>query len=495
MRLDEATFPLNRPEYGKLPELFQAALAWGLASAAEVDQRQNGAAGDAVPGYVFRQHVATTAKNVQIIETWPSEESSLRRWRQSLHDAGIVDAGEALSEESADGLLKAIEAVRPPKIKASAAIPLVPGAAFLQDPIGLHAKAHPPNFADIIEQLYRAGAKDPVRTREAASLWYESLTTPEEQFFFDALGRTIEQFVVSDGRLISKLPSSPRELDLARPVPAWLAAANTPYKWFHNAWRSFCHREWRQALPRRRWADWASCLLRTAIGMGYLWESWFYQALGRLLLAPVSEAGRGQSLLLNPEPLLEWRGQETTPASRDVNSRIRRLVADGSACRAILADFFDSQDEALPEGIHEGPDGLSELVGWISARLDHERRVALRDAFGDEPRGSAKNALETIVFSLQTRQELGSEADYYGLLARRSRRFLVVEPGLEWIVVVGSIAAGQPRSEVTLGCVKDALAQLGIGVPRSVLIAELERAGMTRSSHDADDAIVVWSGF
>ena len=45
------------------------------------------------------------------------------------------------------------------------------------------------------------------------------------------------------------------------------------------------------------------------------------------------------------------------------------------------------------------------------------------------------------------------------------------------------------------GEVKESLAELGLAPSRDTLVHELERAGLSRSSHDADDGIEVAAGF
>lgn len=501
MKIEDVIFPLNRPEYPKIPELFQSSLAWGIARSTGLAHTRLTSDGEKKEGLVFQKIQESTGKTISIRETFPSSDYGLLAWEDRLSDAGFAVQNGKIGVELAASLLESIEAIRPVKSKASSTVPVVPAASYLQDPVGLHAKANPPNFYEIIEQIYRLGSPVGHTGLGAAACWYSAITSSEEQVFFDRFSKALENWVVSDLRLVESMPSKNALPETTYTPPVWLAKADTPFSWFHQAWLSFCDPAWRSALPRRRWSDWASCLLRTGIGLAYLWESWFYQSLGRLLLDPATSAERAKVLLTNPDPLLEWRVDDIGLASRDVNTRIRRLVADGLACRDILSRIVEENSHNAPDkanapgGVWHGEDGLEKFVIWLSGVLTIAQREEIAEAFGNNPVGGAKNTIETITFSLQTRKELGSEADYYGLLARRSRRFLVVNPGLEWIVVIASMTAGLPRSETTLGKLKRDLKKMGLGFPRNRLVSELERVGLSRSSHDADDAIVVRTGF
>ena len=60
---------------------------------------------------------------------------------------------------------------------------------------------------------------------------------------------------------------------------------------------------------------------------------------------------------------------------------------------------------------------------------------------------------------------------------------------------MASLAARRPGHFTSLRAIRQQLRLLGISAPREILVNELERAGLARSSHDADDAIVVQPGF
>jgi hypothetical protein len=195
---------------------------------------------------------------------------------------------------------------------------------------------------------------------------------------------------------------------------------------------------------------------------------------------------------------LDWHQEDLALTVRDENSGIKNSINDGYAVRTLLQNDSDilervSGDPADVEN-WTTPQGFDACIRRIHGVLTDADKERISACFRQTSSG-AKNTIETVQYSLGIRQETGKHADFYGLLARRSRRFLVVQPGEEWIVVVASMCAGVPGGRTILRNVRKSIAELGIGVSREVLIGELERAGLTTSSHDADDAIEVWAGF
>ena len=93
------------------------------------------------------------------------------------------------------------------------------------------------------------------------------------------------------------------------------------------------------------------------------------------------------------------------------------------------------------------------------------------------------------------RDDLVDQADFYYLARTNSRRHVWYQPGPEWLVVVTSLLCERPTGQTTLGALVNDLGALGIRVDRSVLIGLLEDAGLSTDSPDADDALVIRSGF
>ena len=84
-----------------------------------------------------------------------------------------------------------------------------------------------------------------------------------------------------------------REWPVIGPVPPGsaqvhpLAAARfTPFRWFWKKWCTLCDpaNSWRDALPARRFTDWALCLLRTGLAFAYLWEAEFFRLLHKAII-------------------------------------------------------------------------------------------------------------------------------------------------------------------------------------------------------------------
>jgi hypothetical protein len=487
MDITDLLFALNRPEYPKNPEVLQSALAWSLE-----DRKPTAKTGK---GLVYEQISPSISKSIEILQSRPNLADSIRL----LDDIGLViGSGAPQDERMGDSLWNQLRAVSAQKAKAYSAVPITPGATMLQDAIGVHAKAGPPNFAEIIEQVYRAGAHQPVPSREAARRWYQAISAYKgDQLleFLDAVaGRLLEALIgrnplpgVKDGAAAVEEPVGQQ--------PQWLKGVGTPMRWFHESWNVLCSEEWRRALPPQRWADWASCVLRTAIALTFLWEARFFQRLGRILLSdhPTDQV---KALVAMPLPLLRWRESGLPISVRDENSRLIRTVLDGTRIRALLGEIL------VAHAPHGGAQwhmekGLEKFTEWFCKETDLSSRFRedLSDCFGSGKFSAANNVLETIRYLLLARAESGRQADFYGVLRRRSGRFLVVSPGEEWMVVVASLAAGSPGKKCTLGRLRTSLSALGIYAEREQVIQELERAGLSRSSHDADDAIVVWSGF
>ncbi len=493
-------FPVfNRPEYPKNPEAFQSAMAWSL-----IDTNDEIKFKELVEGFkpgkpigLIYKKIHSIAKNINLVETWPSS-TRLKVLSKSLSDAGIRPNESVDMDFVSRSLLKALEGVKADNAKGYAAAPITRAAAYLQNPVGVHTKEGPPNFARIIEQIYEGGKALDSDSMSAASGWLAAISGDAENQFDRAIEAGIAGYLAELGPGRSLLEENSKS-PLEESQPRWLRESSTPLRWFNTTWQVFCQPEWRTSLAGRRWSDWASCILRTGISMAFLWESRFYQTLGKLLLAESLEPIDASRMLLhNSRPLLDWHEPELAITVRDQNSGIISSIRDGYSVRSFLdneSDVLDRLDGSL-EDIErwQSADGFGEFISMIHRALSESDKKQLEGCFQRTP-GGANNTIETVQYSLGTRQETGKHADFYGLLARRSRRFLVVQPGEEWIVVIASMCAKLPGDRTVLRNVRKSLSQLGIGVSREILVSELERAGLTSSSHDADDAIEVWAGF
>ena len=78
---------------------------------------------------------------------------------------------------------------------------------------------------------------------------------------------------------------------------------------------------------------------------------------------------------------------------------------------------------------------------------------------------------------------------------KNGRRYTLVRPSPEWLVVIASLAAGKPGGTTRLSGVWNKLRQLGVEADLSTLTNELEAAGLCSSVQDADQGLEVASGF
>lgn len=190
--------------------------------------------------------------------------------------------------------------------------------------------------------------------------------------------------------------------------------------------------------------------------------------------------------LLKDSPLLLWLNPSEKISSREVSSLIKHHVTIGDQARLELAKV------ELDENDYKGKD-LESIVKLIREKL-HGHPNRFEEIFNGN-RDSGGNTLETIKYALTCRSESGDDKDFYSLFSRHGNRYLVVEPGAEWIVVVAAMSAGKPGTPTTLGQISKDLRLLGLQPDRTVIVKELERAGLATTSPDSDDALEVISAF
>jgi hypothetical protein len=488
---NEIFFQLNRPQYISSPEGTQAAMAWSLKPEREELTKEEDDIAKPV-GYVYEKTSKAKKKLRTIfVRSTMEDRGGSSELKSKLEENGF-EFPEIDTQVLYNSLKNSLKGIVPPNAVGISAVPLCQGAAFLQDPVGVLGVKGPPNYGAIVRQLYGLGLglDDPIKT-DPIQLWYKALGNRNSNL------QSILQIAteLKWKSIIKELPTVNGSEPLVKP-PRWLERIDhTPFRWFKNAWDNFCADEWRQSLPERRWSEWASGLLRTGIGLGFLWEARFYKRLAQALVT--NDKTMTDEILSSQEPLLSWEDNTKSISSLDQNSFIRETVADGLKAMAEIDRLLKKSGGKITEEkikTFKEADTLAPWISWaretLGQELDH-----LEKCFGTKPTNKAENnTLETIVFSLQSRQEMGNSIDYLGLIKRKSRRFLVVEPGPEWIVLLASLTAGKPGEVTTLDRLRKELARLGLKPSREILIAELERAGLTKGSHDAEDAIEV-SGF
>jgi hypothetical protein len=257
---------------------------------------------------------------------------------------------------------------------------------------------------------------------------------------------------------------------------------------------------WKDAMPRRRWVDWANCLSRSALGTSYIFEMNFYYQAVLSIVSKDEPDMLMQSALTRKAPFFLWDASSSI-SSRDVASKIKRICERGTAARHFIQEAVKDEQDPCPIPAHylDTHDGLTRWVKdarkWVANDVSGDKKDSIRRAISGLANRAARNMQETIVYALLDRGRAGVNEDLYSLLKKRGSRYTIVEPGQEWFVVVSSMQASDSRRTTRVADVIGALESLGIRTGYNTIVKELERAGLGRTSHDADDAIEVVAAF
>lgn len=471
---------LKRPEYVALPEVLISSLAWQL------NEDQKRADDKASVGRIFKVLSESKSKRIKLIQRPAGREQYLDLGKRlKLH--GIrPDSLDAL--ELADGALSSVAGIKSSKGRTQAVSPLTPHLALLQNTRGVTAKNSPPDVAGYLQQLFDLAASPNDKSSvQVAEAWYNASSRRLQN---DPLLRIIDQAIrdsllhdISDNltfNLEDQQSSNPTILVDCGP---------TPFTWFRENWLSLTSDEWVDALPARVWVDWALTILRLSVGMGYLWESAWYVCIGEAIVQSnmdgVDGTTRPKDIAKSIDSLLPWRQKRSSTSIRDVNSALRLTTFRGQAIRELLSEFFAQNPttggEPFDVGISLAAQDLN-LVNRLREKLTTR-----------QPHG--KTAWETIRYNLITREESGPFTDYYGLLRTAGSRYLVIEPGTEWIAVVASLACREPGGEANLADLLKSLSSLGLHPDMTDIVSLLERAGLARGSADADQGVQIKSAY
>lgn len=491
---------LNRPEYIPSRELFMSELAWSL-----TEGKSPRATGDSegVNGIAY----SATSPNARR----ESQAAGLKMTRPAVGEARFDAMKEVLARELrlqddrdaklvATVLLDELAAPASRGAKRTAATPLTIEAALLQDRRGVTGKKNPANIARILEQLYSLGGG----TGTVATSWQAALARAGTAGLPRWGGLAFKSIVPDDfAEIARKLAEG--KVDTTGPVerrPAWLGQARpSPYSWFTKNWTRLCNGGWIEAMPRRRWTDWASCVTRTAIATGFLFEMHLARRLAAALLADDDPSKTVEDILDDGRTLLPWNDKLSRSTS-DVGPIINRLAGAGTACLDLIEHLSKPGDGSIAaidvEPVEKYDDSVTGLAEWLAdARSkvagSSEVADAVTEALSADVMGGARNTRETIRYSLVDRGTNGG-TDLYALL-RTAGKYTWVEPGQEWLVTVASLCADGPGGLARLGDLRKSLAELGISASTPTIIYLLEKYGMARSSHDADDALEIQAGF
>ena len=518
--------PLPRPEYAKQTESLLTDLLWRSRGSSLSDSLTGKAYLPELAGVQMERLVPSRArgKHEAIIETLPMAEAA---------DVSSLVSTPAGSEPPTKALLNSIVAPRSSGDRSLACVPINPDSVVLQTLHGLVNKKDPPNMANAIEALGRlggsgghghvaflllqafstrvgvrnglAGLVDTLFPVIAEQVW-EQLKSKRLSDLRDAflMGKITQEDLESQQAAIGNLPDwrgvTPRLYDTADNL-LLTSYELTPFKWFWSKWSTLCDptNGWYDALPARRFMDWALCLLRTGLAFAYLWEAEFFVRLYECIVqlqdaAPGARANmtRLQSMLEEDLVLATIESPLVPASQKHAWTALASLIARGYLARENIKRHL--QDIHFP--IPAGRNFIGVIEEWVNS-LDSEGVKTLSEPLVVKD-FTANNQREFVRYLLRPRasdDDAADQADFYYLAQTNKANKFWFQPGPEWLVVVTSLLGKRSGGRCTLGMLLGDLRALGIKVDRWVLIGMLEESGLSTDSPDADDAIVIKASF
>jgi hypothetical protein len=296
--------------------------------------------------------------------------------------------------------------------------------------------------------------------------------------------------------LVPDVVPRPRQAEGEAPDDAPVLGEETPFAWFRTSWDHLTSPEWVDALPARRWSDWAATVLRSAIGFGTLWESEWLQEIAHQACKPVdAEEVTFDGLLSQVQArvatsgLLDWKPADAKVSVRDVGAKIKESATryDGLAGQRRGPVYKAFVKDGIPG------EGVSEAFRRVRGNV--ELGTEFRHALEKEAYTKSNLPYEAVNYMLQKGEPSGRYADHYGFLGKVGQRWTVIEPATEWTAVMASLTMEKPGQETTLRDLSLSLNKLGLRPTNKELVGKLELAGLARGSADADGAVVVRSAY
>lgn len=463
--------PLPRPQYVALPEGFITSLAWKC-FALEEDKNQSGKK----IGLRFRGSPQET-KRLEYRITEPKGEK--------LTSFGDTVSAEGLntmlpSSDLGEAVINSVLGIKADKGKFQPASPLSPAWAMMQNMSGIQGSENPPDLAEILETIFELGRMDSNYSSDVdsvASLWLNAMELRlANDNLVSVLDEAADKSIFSNKRLQISPSVTSKAVGWENLFP------ESPFVWFRKAWETITNEEWVLALPARVWVDWATTILRQGFAMAYLFEVTWYDSLARSVLK--SSDGNWESIRSDMDDWFPWKPSNSGIEIRDVSSNLKWKSHRGVEIREIFQEWLKETN--------------SHDIDFVKAHeLMHEDKILkqkLASALGSR-REKGQNLWEAIRYSLITRETQGPYADHFGLLKSRGSRFLIADPGTEWITVLSSLTCSRPSSATNVGEVSDNLRLLGACPEPHDLIQLLERAGLARGSADADQGVSVETAY
>jgi len=420
-------------------------------------------------------------------------------------DLSALILASAGTPRPAQAMLYSLDAPKGRGDKSIACVPIHPALVALQTLHGLVNKTTPSHLANAIEKIAWLGG---AREEGAAARSYLSLFTSTTSPRDGATGSLDWLLPLLARHAWSALPA-----EFGKPGLAWrawpsvgpnppgqpatpsdLETFKTPFSWFWTKWKALCTPDWFNTLPNRRFVDWALCLLRTGLAFAYLWEAEFFTRVHEIIAASSGPLPRRlQTLLSEGAVLAVVEPTSVPPSQKSAWTAIGDLIARGWKARAQVLEALDVPGVATDLPV--GPSPNERIIAWASALAPAIRASAAAPLRTSKT--TANNQKEFVRYLLLPRSsddDTVDQADFYSL-ARTNGRHLWFKPGPEWLVVVTSLLCGKPGDQCTLGGLTRDLGALGVRIERPVLVELLEEAGLSVDSPDADDALVIRSGF
>jgi hypothetical protein len=505
----EDLLPLPRPEYAKQTESLLTDLLWrsegsSLAARgllAELAQLKSapGFAGLVEPDRLVPQRRHGGSQRLQ--ETLPIAKAT--------NTAAIILQPPG-TPSPINALLRSLLAPRARGDKSDACVPIHPSVIALQTLHGLVNKDSPSNLAKAIETMAWLGGAP---THGSAAASYLALFTAQPADPKQGLTGFIDSLLPEIARHVwVQLPAQFHATPAAwpawpgvqpatpKPSAASLMAQHTrtPFRWFWQKWQTLCAQGWYDALPARRFTDWALCLLRTGLAFSYLWEAELFCRLHECFClcasgsAPADALQRVRSLLQEGTILASIEPFSIPASQKDVWTALSELIARGYEARKAIDEWDAIQNAAPPAGNSV----CEKLQNWLTALPNTSfATLSPRLQIGKRTANNQKEFVRYLMLPRSSDDDLVDQADFYYLARTNSSRSVWLHPGPEWLVVIASLLCQRPGGQCTLGQLLDDLSVLGIQVERSVLVALLEQAGLSTDSPDADNAIVIRAGF
>ncbi len=406
---------------------------------------------------------------------------------EKLDEFFVLGRDQAKKRKTAHAIANSIVGIEINKTETRLAVPLGKGLAAIQNDRGIGGHHNPWNIGEAITEFYEIGYLSASKVEREVNF-----SPPQERWLRSAEWRTSEDAVLGgiDASFTSlyhgALTKKPDTGTADRYLPRRFGEIN-PFLWFVRTWDNLNNDAWVKALPARQWTDWATAVLRLALGLGNLWIIRWYSEIAKSILLSDEQTDWTELLKrVDSTPLIPWIPSTQKITERNVWPDLNKQILRYTDLRVALKNAL--------EALTDKETTVEEFFKLSSA--NQNVREDFEMAMQSE---KSKQARDFVRYALQARQEENINADYYGLLKRRggklNAQYTIVEPGTELIAVIASLNSEEPSSETSLKQVTQSLRLLGLKWDRKELIQLLQEAGLVKGSPDADEGVIVRTAY